>query len=69
MGNPLYYDFKNQSTNNGGIDDFINQVNNMQKTLKGNPKEIVQGLLNSGQMSQQDFNRLSQMANRLMGKR
>ena len=67
MSNPLYNDFKNQPTNNGGIDDFINQVNNMQKTLKGNPKEIVQGLLNSGQMSQQQFNQFAQMANKMRG--
>ena len=67
MGNPLYKDFNSQSANNGGIDNFINQVNNMQKTLKGNPKEIVQGLLNSGQMSQNQFNQLAQMANKIRG--
>ena len=30
MGNPLYNDFKNQPNNNGGIDDFIYQVNYVQ---------------------------------------
>ncbi len=66
MGNPLYNEFNNQPVN-GGIDDFISQVNNMKRTLKGNPKEIVQGLLNSGQMSQSQFNQLAQMANHIRG--
>lgn len=66
MGNPLYNDFNNQYAD-GGIDNFINQVNDMKRTLKGNPKEIVQGLLNSGQMSQSDFNKLAQMANKIRG--
>ena len=66
MGNPLYNEFNNQSANSG-IDDFVNQVNDMKRTLKGNPKEIVQGLLNSGQMSQSDFNKYSQIANRIVG--
>ena len=66
MGNPLYNEFNNQAAN-GGIDDFISQVNDMKRTLKGNPKEIVQGLLNSGQMSQRQFNQLAQMANKIRG--
>lgn len=66
MGNPLYNEFNNQSANSG-IDDFINQVNDMKRTLKQNPKEIVQGLLNSGQMSQGQFNQLAQMANKIRG--
>lgn len=66
MGNPLYNDFNNQSLN-GGFDDFVNQVNDMKRTLKQNPKDIVQGLLNSGQMSQNQFNQLAQMANKIRG--
>jgi hypothetical protein len=66
MGNPLYNDFNNQYANSG-IDNFINQVNDMKRTLKGNPKEIVQGLLNSGKMSQSDFNKYSQIANQIVG--
>lgn len=50
---------------------IINQAMELRKTLQGNPRDIVQNLLNSGQMSQQTFNQLSQQAQqivRFMGK-
>ena len=34
-------------------------------TLNGNPEEIVRGLLKSGRMSQQQFNKLSQQASQI----
>ena len=42
------------------------QVEQLRSTLKQDPREIVQGLLNSGQMSQQQFNMLAQQANQIM---
>lgn len=33
------------------------------------PKQIVQNLLNSGQMTQSQFNQFSNIANQLLGKR
>ena len=39
-----------------------------QQTVK-NPKQEVERLLQSGAMSQQDFNRLGQMANQMMGRK
>lgn len=66
MANPLFNQFGNKSNN--PMVEFMNDFNRIKQTIK-DPKQEVQNLLNSGQMSQQDFNRLSQMANRLMGKR
>ena len=66
MANPLFNQFRNKPNN--PMVEFMNDFNRIRQTIK-NPKQEVQNLLNSGQMSQQDFNRLSQMANRLMGKR
>ena len=41
------------------------QFEQFKKTFTGNPKEEVQKLLDSGQMSQQDFEKYSQMATQL----
>ena len=64
MSNSIYNDL---NANNGGIGDIFRQANELKKQLQGqNPKDIVQGLLNSGQMSQSQFNELSQQANNLL---
>lgn len=66
MANPLFNQFGN--TPNNPMIEFMNDFNRIKQTIK-DPRQEVQNLLNSGKMSQQDFNRLSQMANHLMGKR
>lgn len=66
MANPLFNQFGNRQNN--PMVDFMNDFNRIRQTVK-NPRQEVQNLLNSGEMSQKDFNRLSQMANQLMGKR
>lgn len=71
MANPLYNQFgysvpNAPSQNNGGIMQIINQAQELKKTFKGNPRDAVQQLLNSGQMTQQQFNQYSQMANQIM---
>lgn len=44
---------------------LISQFEQFKKQFSGDPKQQVQNMLNSGQMSQQQFNQLSQMANQL----
>lgn len=64
MSNSIYNDL---NTNTGGIGDIVRQANELKKQLNGqNPKDIVQGLLNSGQMSQSQFNDLAQQANQIL---
>lgn len=64
MSNSIYNDL---NRNSGGIGDIFRQANELKKQLNGqNPKDIVQGLLNSGQMSQDQFNQLSQQANNIL---
>ena len=65
MSNPLYGQFGGQQTNNG-FSDFMNEFQRLQQTVK-NPRQEVERLLNTGAMSQQDFNRFGQMANQIMG--
>lgn len=60
MANPLFQQF-GQPQNS-----IMQQVEQMRSTLKQDPREIVQGLLNTGQMSQQQFNQLARQANQIM---
>ena len=65
MANPIYDQFGGQQNNNG-FSTFMNDFRRLQQTVK-NPKQEVERLLQSGAMSQQDFNRFGQMANQIMG--
>ena len=60
----LFNDF-NQPTNN--MANLLSQFNQFRSTFSGNPEQQVKQLLNSGQMSQQQFNQLSQMAKMFQG--
>ena len=63
MGNPLFNQFGNQNNN---MSDFINQIMDFKKNFTGNAKQEVEKLLQSGQMSQQQFIQLSQIANQIL---
>lgn len=56
MSNPLYNSMNNQNN-------FIQKFNEFRKNFNGNPQEQVQQLLNSGKVSQAQYNRAVQMAN------
>lgn len=61
MANPLYNPMQNNP-----YAEIIAQAREMQKTFQGNPRDVVQQLLNSGQMSQNQFNQLSQIAQQIV---
>ena len=69
MANPLFGLFNNQMSNTplGNISNLINQFNSFKNTFNGNPQQQVQNLLNSGQMSQQQFAQLQQLAQQFRG--
>ena len=52
----------------GMMQQFQNFVTNFQKMQK-DPRTAVQELLNSGQMSQAQYNQLSQMASQILGRK
>ena len=59
MTNPLYNIL-------GKRNDFpLEQFNQFKSMFQGDPRQRVQELLDSGQMSQEQFNQLSQTANQL----
>ena len=66
MANPLYGQFGGQQSTDNGMPNFMADFQRLQQTVK-NPRQEVERLLQSGAMSQQDFNRFGQMANQIMG--
>ena len=58
----LYNDF-NQPTNN--MANLLSQFNQFRSTFFGNPEQQVKQLLQSGRMSQEQFNQFAQTANQL----
>lgn len=54
----------------GNFQNFQNQFAMFQQQMAGlDPRQKVQELLNSGQMSQQQFDNLRMLANQITGKR
>lgn len=54
----------------GSMQNFQNQLDRFKQNLGGaDPQKMVQHLLDSGQMSQQQFNIISQLANQIMRSR
>lgn len=60
MPSPLYNAFGNRPMGNMG--NLMQQFDQFRRTFNGNPMQQVQSLLNSGRMSQSQFNQLKQMA-------
>ncbi len=66
MSNPLFNMFGAKQMQNNGVNDIVAQINNFRATFRGDPREKVQELLNTGQMTQAQFNQLAQMADQIM---
>ena len=65
--NPLFNALNGgQQPANNGFSNFMDDFQRLQQTVK-NPRQEVERLLQSGAMSQQDFNRFGHMANQIMG--
>ena len=62
MANPLYNLLGGGSAPATHLANMLQRFNQFRSTFSGDPKQVVQNLLNSGQMSQQQFNQLQQMA-------
>lgn len=65
MANPLFNALGGQQMN--PMAQLVADAKRLKQTMTTNPREEVQKLLNSGAMSQEDFNRYAQIANQLVG--
>ena len=59
--NKLYEEMKPQNP----YQNFMRQFEQFKKTFSGNPQEQIQQLLNSGEITQQQYNAAVQQANKL----
>ena len=65
MANSLYNSMRGQMPNNP-YSQIIQEARNLKSSFRGNPRDEVQKLLNSGRMSQQQFNQYSQIAQQIV---
>ena len=64
MANQLFNMLGGQQQMNS-MTNLVNQLNQFRQSFQGDPKQQVQELLNSGKMSQSQYNQLSQMATQI----
>lgn len=68
MSNPIYQQMQPQNPMNG----FMQRFQQFQQMFKGDPRQQVQNLLNSGKVSQTQYNNafnMAQQLQRMMGSR
>lgn len=63
--NPLYQEF-GRLPQAPEQQNFLSRLQQFRQTVKGNPQQIVQQMLNSGRITQEQFNQAAQMANQMM---
>ena len=63
MPNPLFNQFGNM--NNNPLANIMQEARKLRETIS-NPRQEVERLLQTGQMTQQQFNQYSQMANQIV---
>ena len=64
MANPLFDQFGGQQTN--PMQQLVDDARKLKQTMQ-NPRAEVERLLQSGQMSQSQFNQFSQIAQQIVG--
>lgn len=65
MANQLFRALNGQQMN--PMAQLVADAKRLQQTMTGNPKQMVEELVKSGRMSQQDFNNYAQIANQIIG--
>lgn len=68
MANQLFNLLGGSSQNTGplgNMQNLITQLNQFRNSIHGDPRQQVQELLNSGKMSQSQYNQLSQTATQI----
>lgn len=59
--NPLFNQMNQQNVN-----PLLSKLNELKRTFNGDPNQYIQQLLNSGKVTQQQYNNAVQMANQIM---
>ena len=64
MSNPLFQQLGGNHPNNNNL---LARFRQFKSQFQGDPQQMVQELLNSGEMTQAQFNQLAQMAEQFKG--
>lgn len=64
MPNPLYKEFGNQ--NNNDMTRFMRDLTDFKNNFRGDPRQTVEMMLRSGQLTQEQFNQYAQETNEIM---
>jgi hypothetical protein len=51
--------------NQNGLNGFMSQLNQLKQTFNGDPNQKIQELLNTGKVSQAQYDKAVQMANQI----
>lgn len=62
MMNQLYQQYKGYK---GGSNDLAARLNRLQQSIKGDPQQMIQQMLNSGRITQAQYNEAVQQAQQL----
>lgn len=62
MANPIF-----NQMNQNGMDGLMQRVNQLKQQMGGDPNQHIQNLLNSGRITQDQYNNAVNMAKRLQG--
>lgn len=62
MSNPLYDQMSKEQPS------MLQQFAQFKQNFRGNPQQIIQQMMQSGKISQEQFDKAVQTANRLMGR-
>lgn len=62
MSNPFYSVLGGQNALPANMKAMIQQFNQFRQSFKGDPRQQIQQMLNSGQITQEQYNRAAQMA-------
>lgn len=62
MANPLF-NLMGSAMLPGNLGNLLQQFNEFKRTFRGNPQEQIQQMLNSGKLSQAQYDQAVQMAN------
>lgn len=63
--NPLFQQMNSNNGNLGNVQNIVKQFQQFKQNFSGDPKQQIQQMLNSGKVSQEQYNRAVQMANTL----
>ena len=50
----------------GNVQDLMNQFNQFRRTFRGDPQQQIQQMMNSGQITQDQYNQAVQIAQQMM---